>query len=63
MKIYAFDQLSNCDLIIDAIYEGGNSGNLKDDPINKLLSVGNQGGFRFSVCMLHWILIYVSLIF
>jgi hypothetical protein len=48
MKIYAFDQLSNCDLIIDAIYEGGNSGNLKDDPINKLLSVRNQGGFRFA---------------
>ena len=53
MKIYAFDQLSNRNLIIDAIYEGGNPGNLKDDPINKLLSVGNQGGFRFAVCMLY----------
>jgi len=24
MKIYPFNNLSSCDLIIDAIYEGGN---------------------------------------
>ena len=37
MKIYPFNNLSSCDLIIDAIYEGGNQGNVGDDPINKIL--------------------------
>ena len=45
MKIYPHNELANCDLIIDAIYEGGNRGNFGDDPINKILPVGNQGGF------------------
>lgn len=44
----SFDKLSNSDLIIDRIYKGGNSGNAGDDPINKLLKCGNQGGFRYS---------------
>ena len=35
MKIYPFDKLSNCDLIIDAVYEGGNNGNVGDDPLTK----------------------------
>jgi hypothetical protein len=29
------------------MYEGGSSGNAGDDPITKLLSCGNQGGFRY----------------
>lgn len=42
-----FSQLSNADLVIDAIYEGGSAGNTADDPISKLLpGCGNQGGFR-----------------
>ena len=44
MKIHPFKELSSCDLIIDAIYEGGKKGNAGDDPINKLIQVGNQGG-------------------
>jgi hypothetical protein len=47
MRVIAFDQLSTCDLIIDAIYEGGNIGNVGDDPINKIIPVGNMGGFRY----------------
>jgi hypothetical protein len=48
MSSIAFEVLKHSDLIVDAVYEGGNKGNLADDPIGKLLSVGNQGGFRFS---------------
>ncbi len=45
--IIKFDDLGQADLIIDAVYEGGNSGNSSDDPLSKLLpGVGNQGGFR-----------------
>lgn len=49
MKIYTFTELSNADLIIDAVYEGGNSGNAGDDPISKLIQgIGNMGGFRLA---------------
>ena len=44
--IFKFNELETADLIVDAIYEGGKSGNVVDDPLTKLLSVGNQGGFR-----------------
>ena len=62
MKIYPFDKLSNCDLIIDAVYEGGKKGNVGDDPINKLLPVGNQGGFRYagSLNNLKYVILYTS---
>ena len=47
MRIIPNELLSSSDLIIDAVYEGGASGNAADDPISKLLQgVGNQGGFR-----------------
>ncbi len=45
-KVYKFHELENADLLIDAIYEGGISGNAGDDPISKLMGCGNQGGFR-----------------
>ena len=48
MKIYPFNELSKSDLIIDAIYEGGDKGNVSDDPITKIFSVSNQGGFRYA---------------
>lgn len=35
------------DLHIDSIYKGGRNGNAGDDPLPKLLSVSNQGGFRY----------------
>lgn len=45
-KIFKFKDLESADLVIDAIYEGGTSGNAGDDPISKLMGCGNQGGFR-----------------
>ena len=45
-KIFKFNELEHADLVIDAIYEGGLSGNAGDDPISKLMGCGNQGGFR-----------------
>lgn len=44
--IVGFDQLEGADLVIDRIYQGGRVGNTADDPLGKLLPVGNQGGFR-----------------
>lgn len=43
----SFDQLTNADLIVDQVYLGGSAGNSGDDPLAKLLPVGNQGGFRW----------------
>ena len=42
-----FADLVGADLVVDAIYEGGTKGNSSDEPIGKLLRVGNQGGFRY----------------
>ncbi|MBU3617622.1 restriction endonuclease [Polynucleobacter sp. JS-Fieb-80-E5] len=47
-KIFTFNEIASADLVIDALYEGGKSGNTSDDPITKLMSCGNQGGFRFT---------------
>lgn len=33
-------------LVVDAIYSGGPTGSMADDPVGKLIPVGNQGGFR-----------------
>ncbi|QYA95346.1 restriction endonuclease [Streptomyces anulatus] len=45
----AFADLESADLIVDALYAGGASGNTGDDPMSKLIrGVGNQGGFRYS---------------
>ena len=41
-----FEQLETCDLIVDAVYCGGNFKDVRDDPLQKILPVGNQGGFR-----------------
>ncbi|GAA4516577.1 restriction endonuclease [Nonomuraea ferruginea] len=44
-----FAGLATADLVLDAVYAGGSSGNVRDDPLAHLLpGVGNQGGFRFS---------------
>lgn len=45
-QVFAFDELNTCPLIEGATYMGGNKGNYSDDPISKLLPVGNSGGFR-----------------
>jgi hypothetical protein len=44
---HAFPTLSLADLVVDAVYEGGVSGNVSDDPLGRLLPCGNQGGFRY----------------
>ncbi len=44
--MFPVNELGSADLIIDAIYEGGTSGNTSDDPLSKLMYCGNQGGFR-----------------
>ncbi len=41
-----FEDLADADLLGGAIYLGGNRGTAADDPLAKLLPVGNQGGFR-----------------
>ena len=40
-------ELSTADLTVDAVYEGGRSGNAGDDPLHPLIGVSNQGGFRY----------------
>jgi len=39
--------LATVDLLVDAVYEGGHSGNAGDDPLTRLIGVSNQGGFRY----------------
>jgi hypothetical protein len=47
VKTFGFHELQHADLFVDAIYEGGTTGNVGDDPINRLLpGSGNLGGFR-----------------
>lgn len=44
--IIPFNEVVGSDLIIDAIYEGGNAGDLSDEVIGKITNTGNSGGFR-----------------
>jgi len=46
MKKFVFDELAKADLIVDAIYEGGDHGDVRDDPLSRLMGCSNQGGFR-----------------
>ncbi len=45
-RVVHFSDLTSSNLIVDAYYEGGISGNFSDDPMSKLLPCGTQGGFR-----------------
>jgi hypothetical protein len=47
MKNVPFSELRTSDLYVDAVYEGGRSGNAGDDPFPRLLNMSNQGGFRY----------------
>ena len=42
-----FDEAMTADLIVDAIYKGGNTKNLASEVVSKILSVDNAGGFRY----------------
>jgi Restriction endonuclease AspBHI N-terminal len=44
--VVQFELLAGADLYVDRLYKGGSGGNLGDDPLQRLLPVGNQGGFR-----------------
>lgn len=46
-KIVEYADLTSSDLYVDALYKGGDNKKAADDPINKLVGVGNQGGFRY----------------
>ena len=43
-----FDDLPRADLTVDRVYRGGVRGTSADDPLAKLVPVGNQGGFRYA---------------
>jgi len=45
-RVFSFSELRSADLIIDALYEGGSAKNVGADPLDPLMGVGNQGGFR-----------------
>lgn len=47
MERVGFENLGSADLVVDRIYSGGVAGNRGDDPLSKILPVGNVGGFRF----------------
>ncbi|HCE9574637.1 TPA: restriction endonuclease [Pseudomonas aeruginosa] len=44
--VYSLEELEDADLVIDARYAGSRNGNASDDPLTRLLSLSNQGGFR-----------------
>jgi hypothetical protein len=46
-KSIPYSDLLHSDLSVDTIYKGGSNKNASDDPINKLMKCGNQGGFRY----------------
>ena len=46
-RSFAFEALASAPLVVDAEYQGGTAGNSGDDPLQRLLPVGNQGGFRY----------------
>ncbi|MDH5733058.1 MAG: restriction endonuclease [Candidatus Bathyarchaeota archaeon] len=45
-KQFSFDELGTADLVVDATYRGGAFGDVRDDPLSRLMGCGNQGGFR-----------------
>jgi hypothetical protein len=47
-KVIPFDKLVDADLTVEAVYQGGTAGNVADDPLGRLIPVGNQGGFRYA---------------
>ncbi|HXT43717.1 MAG TPA: hypothetical protein VN748_06320 [Pseudonocardiaceae bacterium] len=47
-RVVPFADLALADLIVDQLYDGGTSDTVADDPLARLLPVGNQGGFRYA---------------
>jgi hypothetical protein len=47
MRVFKHGELAECDLVIDAVYEGATGSQLSGEALSKLLpGVGNLGGFR-----------------
>ncbi|MEM5472936.1 restriction endonuclease [Hoeflea sp. AS60] len=46
-EIIPFSRLEQADLHVDAIYQSGRRGNAGDEPLPRLISVSNSGGFRY----------------
>jgi hypothetical protein len=42
-----FEELRSADLVLDRIYLGGTARSVAADPLNRLIPVGNAGGFRY----------------
>lgn len=42
-----FADLPRADLVVDGLYEAGPEKDVRADPLQRLLPVGNQGGFRY----------------
>ncbi|MDF2468277.1 MAG: hypothetical protein K0Q61_649 [Rhodococcus erythropolis] len=42
-----FEDLPYCDLSVGALHRAGTQGTFADDPLAKIVPVGNQGGFRY----------------
>lgn len=40
-----FEQLQSADLVLGCVYRGGTAGSVADDPLNRLIPVGNAAGF------------------
>jgi hypothetical protein len=49
-KVFAYEQLGDTDLAVDAVYKGDDATNLSAAPLPKLLDVGTTGGFRWQNC-------------
>lgn len=47
MEVVPFSEVRSADLRVDAVYQGGRTGNAGDDPLPHLVSVSNSGGFRY----------------
>jgi hypothetical protein len=62
-SIVPFHELKDSPLGVDTTYQGGLKGHAGDEPISKLLNVGNSGGFRISGTsdLPRFIVLYTSL--
>lgn len=47
-EVVPFEALTDADLVVDRLYDGGHAGTVADDPLARMLPVGNQGGFRYA---------------
>lgn len=48
-QVVPFQALRDADLFVDAEYQGGEEGNIRDDALTYLMQCGTSGGFRYRV--------------